>query len=70
MAHEDVVKVVERATTDPAFRAHLQRQPEAALAGYDLTVEERGAIMSADPNQLSAIGVDSRMTKSFTFMKI
>ena len=67
MARDDLMKVLERATIDPAFRMHLQQQPDAALAEYSLTPEERGALMSADPNQLSAIGVDSRISK--TFMK-
>jgi hypothetical protein len=33
--------IVERAMMDPAFRALLTRDPAAALAGYDLTPEER-----------------------------
>ena len=33
--------IIERAMTDPAFRALLARDPAAALAGYDLTPEER-----------------------------
>ncbi len=33
--------IIERAMTDAAFRALLARDPAAALAGYDLTPEER-----------------------------
>jgi len=33
--------IVERAMTDAAFRALLARDPATALAGYDLTPEER-----------------------------
>ena len=33
--------IIERAMTDAAFRALLARDPSAALAGYDLTPEER-----------------------------
>jgi hypothetical protein len=34
-------EVLERLVTEPGFRTRLTSQPWAALAGYDLTVEER-----------------------------
>ena len=41
MSGEAREMIVERAMTDAAFRALLARDPAAALAGYDLTPEER-----------------------------
>jgi hypothetical protein len=58
-----LAQVIERASTDAAFRAHLQRDPEAALAGYALTAEEKAALLSADAAALHPLGVDARVTK-------
>ena len=44
-----LAEIIERASTDAAFRAQLQSNPEAALAGYALTAEERAALLSGDP---------------------
>ena len=63
MAHEILIRVVERASTDAAFRTQLASDPARALAGYDLTAEERAAVLSADPSKLQALGVDARLTK-------
>ena len=41
MSGEAREMIIERAMTDAAFRALLARDPAAALAGYDLTPEER-----------------------------
>ena len=63
MARESLVQVVERASIDAAFRVELARDPPRALAGYDLTAEERAALVSGDPGKLQGLGVDARMTK-------
>ena len=34
-----------------------------ALAGYDLSSEERAALLKGDPSDLHLLGVDSRITK-------
>ena len=63
MAQHSLIQVVERASADAAFRAQLQRSPENALAGYDLTGAERAALLSGDPEQLTELGVDARISK-------
>jgi hypothetical protein len=63
---EKLREVVERASTDAAFRTQLQINPEAALAGYGLTAEEKAALMSGDPGKLNELGVDARVTKQAT----
>jgi hypothetical protein len=60
---EMMAQVIERASTDAAFRAHLQRDPEAALAAYALTAEEKAALLSGDQSVLHPLGVDARVTK-------
>ena len=63
MSQESLAKVVERASTDSAFRAQLQSNPESALTGYDLTAEERAALISGDQGKMQGLGVDARVTK-------
>jgi hypothetical protein len=43
---EQVQRILDRAIDDPAFRELLARDPSAALAGYDLTPEERAKFAS------------------------
>jgi hypothetical protein len=50
--------------SDTQFRSQLQKDPESALKGYDLTQEERAAVASGSAAKLQAMGVDARITKS------
>ncbi len=63
MSQDAMAKVIERASTDAAFRTQLRSNPESALAGYDLTPEERAAVMSGDTGSMSSLGVDARVSK-------
>ena len=63
MSVDVMAKVIERASTDEAFRAQLRVNPESALAGYDLTAEERAAVLTGDSGQVSHLGVDARVSK-------
>ncbi len=58
-----LAQIIERASTDAAFRAQLQSNPEAALAGYPLTAEEKATLIGGDPARLEPRGVDARSTK-------
>ncbi|HLH26367.1 MAG TPA: Os1348 family NHLP clan protein [Chloroflexota bacterium] len=60
---EALNQVIERASTDAAFRARLQSDPAGALAGYDLTPDEHAALRSGDSATLHTLGVDARITK-------
>ena len=60
---EMLAQVIERASKDAAFRAQLKSNPEAALAGYTLTAEEKAALLSGDSSALRDLGVDARVTK-------
>jgi hypothetical protein len=63
MTHTALVEVLERASVDATFRARIQSDPQDALAGYDLTAEERLAIIRGDSASRPPLGVDSRVTK-------
>lgn len=56
--------VAQKAMADESFRRKIQDNPSGALAGYDLTVEERAAITSGNAAKLRDLGVDERITKS------
>lgn len=60
-----VNKVIQRAVSDAAFRSQLQRDPQSALTGFELSATERAAIASGDPSRLTSLGVDQRMSKAF-----
>ncbi|HKW77487.1 MAG TPA: Os1348 family NHLP clan protein [Candidatus Limnocylindria bacterium] len=53
--------ILERAMTDPAFRSLLARDPAKALAGYDLTSEERAMFQTGTAR---AERLEDRMSKS------
>jgi restriction endonuclease Mrr len=58
------VEKVLNAMADESFRQKVKDNPEAALASYDLTPEEKAAIKSGNTAKLRELGVDERITKS------
>jgi hypothetical protein len=48
MCKEDVFRVLDKAADDSAFIAQLTYQGSKALQGYNLTWEEKAALMSGD----------------------
>jgi hypothetical protein len=64
MSKAGVEAVAAKALTDETFRRKIKENPEAALAGYDLTPEEKAAMKSGNPSRLRELGVDERITKS------
>ena len=63
MSRDALAQIVERACTDAAFRAALQNSPDSALAGYDLTAEERAALLHPESGAVQALGVEPRVSK-------
>jgi hypothetical protein len=63
MSKAGIETVLGKAVSDEKFRKQLRENPDAALAGYDLTAEEKAAIKSGNASQLSELGVDVRITK-------
>ena len=65
MSKQAVMEIMERVRTDPEFRKQAERDPERMLANYDLTEEERQALLGKDPAKLEAMGVkvETRLSK-------
>jgi len=65
MSVEAVQAVLERTVTDPTFRTRLFSHPEEALAEYELTSEENGALrdLYVDASQSESAALDRRETK-------
>ena len=64
---KNLERVIQRAISDAAFRRQLQSNPEAALRGFKLTDSEVAALRSGDAGKLTSLGIDQRMSKTFTF---
>ena len=56
MSRYDVNVVLYRLKKDAAFRTRFQADAGAALAGADLTEEERAAFLSWDTRRLNELG--------------
>jgi Aromatic-ring-opening dioxygenase LigAB, LigA subunit len=50
-------KLCHRMLRDLDFRAAMQRDPAAAIAAYDLTNEERAALLAGDVARMFEMGV-------------
>jgi hypothetical protein len=61
MASETVARVADRMARDEAFRKAVFSDPTKALAGYDLTEEEKRSLLGR--SGAPGIGVDRRETK-------
>ena len=60
MSQAAIAQVVERASADAKFLAELERDPERALAGYDLSETERAAIRQGAVRPLQELGAQVR----------
>jgi hypothetical protein len=65
MSYEAVQAVLERTVTDPKFRNQLFSTPDAALAEYELTSEEDGALreLCVDASHSESAVLERRETK-------
>ncbi|MBX5489866.1 MAG: hypothetical protein IRZ14_01820 [Chloroflexi bacterium] len=68
MSQQALASIIERASMDEAYRLELQRAPDAALQGYDLTADERTALLNRDVARLESLGVDPRITKQAIYI--
>jgi hypothetical protein len=50
-------KLLRRISAEPAFREHLERDPDSALDAVALTSEERSALLAGEVGVLNAMGV-------------
>jgi hypothetical protein len=61
MSKQAVEQVLMRALGDGDFRALLRTDPDAALARFNLTDEERQAILTGNRAALLDFGIDKRL---------
>ncbi len=67
MSKAGIEAVVNKAASDETFRRKLKENPDATLAGFDLTPEERNALKSGDRAKLKQFGVDERISKLWSY---
>ncbi len=65
MSHRDVSRFVTLALEDHVLRGRLEKDPESAFHGYDLSDEEKEAIVSANEHALQHAGVDPLTARSW-----
>jgi hypothetical protein len=53
MSRESVDQILKRSLLDQEFRDAIQLDPESALAGFDLSEEERTALLSGNFNDVA-----------------
>jgi len=65
MAKEQVEEVIKRAATEPEFYDKLAgaRRAQEVLAHYDLTAEERSALLDRDSGTLEQMGVSRNLAQ-------
>ena len=65
LSSEAVQAVLERTVTDPVFRSRLFSHPDEALAEYELTTDESGALREfcVDARLSESAALDHRATK-------
>jgi len=66
MSEDHVAQIIGRAVTDSQFREQLFSNPAAALQPYDLSDDEKQALMQVKKEDLEDFGgkLDKRITKS------
>jgi hypothetical protein len=65
MSHIEVSRFVTLALEDENLREQLERSPDQAFHGYELTDEEKQAIAAADEHRLRHLGLDPMTAHSW-----
>ena len=63
MTLEVVLRVLRQAQTDDGFRRWCLCNPDRALAGYDLTPQERAVLWTGDAEALALLGVQRTIAR-------
>jgi hypothetical protein len=63
MSLEAIEQIMERGAREPEFARQIRDDP-SVLDQYDITAEEREALLSRDPDRLEALGLEGRVTRS------
>lgn len=65
MSHRDVSRFISLALEDHVLRKRLEEDQDDAFQGYDLSDEEKEAIVSAGEHALQHVGVDPMTARSW-----
>jgi hypothetical protein len=70
MSQEAVVEIITKAVVDNDFRQRLITKPETALAGYDLTAQEKEDFSKLTPENFDAFAseLEQRVSKTGLLM--
>ena len=60
-----VHKIAQQVAKNPEFRERMKRDPEAAIAAYRLTDEERRALLAGDVGRLTQMGAHGYLLGHF-----
>ena len=60
MSQNALTQIIDRMSKDPQFQTQVSQGSADALSGYELTPEEREALLSRDAGKLKTLGVDER----------
>jgi hypothetical protein len=63
MSLQAIEQILERGAREPQFADAIKKDPKV-LDQYDLTADERSAILSRDMDKLESLGMEERVTKS------
>ena len=63
MSSAGVAVFLERALTDEAFQARLNVDPHEVMTQFDLTEDEKAAILSGSAEEVRDLGLDERLSK-------
>ena len=63
MSVQAVEDILRRANEDPSFRRQLERDPEAAMHGYEISYWERAALIAGDEGKLEQLGVSHDLSR-------
>ena len=63
MSMEGMEKILERGAREPDFATKIRKDP-SLLDQYELTADERAALLSRDLDKIESLGMDERVTKS------
>ena len=61
MSVNALIRICREVARDHAFRAAMKSDPASAIAGYDLTPDERTALLAGDVVTLHNMGVNDFM---------
>ena len=63
MSMEGLEQILERGAREPDFATKIRNDP-SLLDQYELTADERAALLSRDLDKIESLGMDERVTKS------